>query len=137
MLTDLNELSRQTAEAERYGTQEYMLEFCRTCKKKKQNFEKGIVCGLTNEKPDFFDVCEMYEIDAEKKIIEEKKKEKEKAGGFIGGYIGALFLGFLGLFRGIFLSEKFDFISISIIVISIMWLIIAGIRAHKASQKIE
>ncbi|MFA0961553.1 RDD family protein [Roseivirga sp. BDSF3-8] len=40
--------------------QEYRLSYCKVCQNKKFNPETGLVCGLTNEKPDFMESCDHY-----------------------------------------------------------------------------
>ncbi|MGH1386093.1 hypothetical protein [Kordia sp.] len=45
------------------------IEFCKTCTNRSFSSSKGIVCGLTNEKPNFVLSCSDYERD----IKEEKK----------------------------------------------------------------
>jgi hypothetical protein len=38
-------------------TRDEQLEFCKKCTNRKMDFQKGLVCGLTNEKADFEDTC--------------------------------------------------------------------------------
>ncbi len=36
------------------------LEFCRVCQNRKIDFKIGLVCSLTQEKPDFLEVCQSF-----------------------------------------------------------------------------
>ncbi|WP_299458582.1 RDD family protein [uncultured Microscilla sp.] len=46
---------------------EYCLQFCKVCQHQKFNLQEGIVCGLTDKKPDFADTCAHFVEDQEKK----------------------------------------------------------------------
>lgn len=39
------------------------LKFCKSCTNRKMNFATGLVCGLSNEKPDFAISCPNFQID--------------------------------------------------------------------------
>ena len=41
------------------------LEFCSVCEKRKMDFKTGLVCFLTNEKPDFEEKCQSFIKDEE------------------------------------------------------------------------
>lgn len=41
------------------------LKFCKTCLNRQINFEKGLLCGLTNEMASFENECESYKVDSE------------------------------------------------------------------------
>lgn len=58
-------------------TIEDQLKFCKVCKNKRMNVQKGIVCGLTGEKPDFNELCPNYEEDA-KEVKKEKQVQVER-----------------------------------------------------------
>jgi len=49
-------------------TREEHLRFCKICKKRKFNPNKGIICSLSNEIADFEDECSSFEEDAKIKI---------------------------------------------------------------------
>lgn len=49
-------------------TQEERLEFCTICKHRELNFEKGLLCGITNQYATFENTCENYDEDLEKRI---------------------------------------------------------------------
>ncbi len=39
------------------------INYCRVCENRKTDYERGIVCGLTDEKPTFEDSCPDFIID--------------------------------------------------------------------------
>ncbi|MDT7830879.1 hypothetical protein RQM59_00720 [Flavobacteriaceae bacterium S356] len=58
------------------------LEFCKKCEKKTFNQSVGIICSLTNAKPNFIESCDDYVIDPTEVIRNEvrakiKKEETE------------------------------------------------------------
>lgn len=54
------------------------LEYCKKCTKQKFNPSQGIICSLTNQKADFENECEHFEIDETKIVIETEKQKTEK-----------------------------------------------------------
>jgi hypothetical protein len=50
------------------------LKYCEICKNRKLDFEKGLLCGLTNEHATFTDTCSSFELDEyqNKKTVERK-----------------------------------------------------------------
>ena len=60
------------------------LAYCKTCQNRKFDMNTGIVCGLTDQKPQFEDKCADYNIDeAEVKLQLEKQEiqQREEQGG--------------------------------------------------------
>jgi len=55
------------------------LEFCTICENRKVDFKTGLVCNLTNEKPNFENNCEFFKKD--EKEAERKLKMKLDATG--------------------------------------------------------
>jgi len=55
-------------------TREEHLKFCKTCTKRILDRNVGLICSLTNEKADFENECEFYEID--EKVVEKMDTEK-------------------------------------------------------------
>lgn len=51
------------------------LEFCKKCEKKTSDLRVGIVCSLTNAKPDFKDSCDDFTLDHAEKIKEESREK--------------------------------------------------------------
>ena len=51
------------------------LRFCKNCVHRKNNLQKGILCGLTNEKPNFETFCKDY---VENTAAVEKSRERDK-----------------------------------------------------------
>jgi len=54
------------------------LEYCKKCTKQKFDPRLGIICSLTNQKADFEDECEHFEIDKAKIVTETEKQKTEK-----------------------------------------------------------
>lgn len=54
------------------------LEYCRKCTKQKFDLGQGIICGLTNQKADFENECEHFEIDKAKIVTETEKLKTAK-----------------------------------------------------------
>lgn len=46
-------------------TREEYLKICRICENRKQDYEHGMVCGLTGRKADFEDKCPSFVLDNE------------------------------------------------------------------------
>lgn len=55
------------------------LEFCTICKNRKVDFKNGLICNLTNEKPDFINICDSFTKDHDE--AERKLKLKLDAAG--------------------------------------------------------
>ncbi len=78
-------------------TEKEKLDYCRVCENRKTDYERGIVCGLTNEKPTFEESCPDFTIDevnADRlvdrdsnvhKIMKEVYAGEKKKKGFLGG----------------------------------------------------
>lgn len=54
-------------------TKEERLKYCSVCKNKKLDFDRGLLCSLTDEAPTFEVECENIQVDVE----EQEKKEKQ------------------------------------------------------------
>ena len=54
-------------------TPEEKIKICAMCKNRKMSMQKGIVCGLTGEKPQFEESCESFIVD-EKVLLEEQRR---------------------------------------------------------------
>lgn len=64
------------------------LAFCTICKNRKVDFKSGLICNVTNEKPDFEDKCETFLKDEEE--AERKLKLKLDAAGTSKSQNGSL-----------------------------------------------
>jgi len=60
-------------------TRQERLKYCKTCNHKKFNFDKGIICSLTNNIANFEDLCENYLKDEKLVSLENFKTEKAKS----------------------------------------------------------
>lgn len=58
-------------------TPEEKIKICTLCQNSKRSLKKGIVCGLTDEKPQFEVTCESFLIDKEK-VEREKRHQEDK-----------------------------------------------------------
>lgn len=54
------------------------LEYCKKCTKKSFDSRQGVICSLTNQKADFENECEHFEIDKAKIAAETEKQKAEK-----------------------------------------------------------
>ena len=62
-------------------TREEHLEYCKVCKNQKFDLSQGIICGLTNKKPDFELKCESYIEDSNLKNKEDATKVERETSG--------------------------------------------------------
>jgi rhomboid protease GluP len=62
------------------------LEYCKKCTKQKFDSRQGIICSLTNQKADFENECEHFEIDKAKIVTETEKQKTEKKGKVSFGF---------------------------------------------------
>ena len=59
-------------------TREEHVKFCKICKNRKLDRNKGIVCELTNEIADFVDECSNFEEDGKPELTWQKINKKQK-----------------------------------------------------------
>lgn len=59
-------------------TPEEKIKICALCQNRKMSLQKGIVCGLTDEKPQFEEACESYLVDEKEVAIEKERLEDEE-----------------------------------------------------------
>lgn len=60
-------------------TTEERIKICATCKNRKMNLKKGLLCAMTDDKPQFKDTCESYVLDEKEKAAEKAREEMNKA----------------------------------------------------------
>lgn len=72
------------------------IKFCATCKKSKRDIQRGIVCGLTNEKPAFENTCPDIDID-ETEVAKTNKITKEARKNEISGGLAFFLWAIIGL----------------------------------------
>jgi len=76
------------------------LKFCRTCQKRKLDPATGIVCSLTDKKPEFEEFCNDYQIDqaeADRLVaLERAAVEEEQQGGMFAPEKKGIKKGMLG-----------------------------------------
>lgn len=81
-------------------TLEDRLQYCRICKNRKLNPATGLVCGLTNEEPEFVGQCPEINIDKEEADrlvkLEKDAVREEYYSGYFASERGALKMGVLG-----------------------------------------
>lgn len=64
------------------------LVYCKKCTNRKHDFQVGVVCGLTGEKPQFETECENYKFDSVAAVkVAQKEREKEILSGTVSGGI--------------------------------------------------
>lgn len=54
------------------------LKVCQTCKNCKRDIDRGLMCALTDEKPDFEESCDKYESDGKAEIRQQYRAESDK-----------------------------------------------------------
>lgn len=54
------------------------LKVCQTCKNCKRDIDRGLICALTDEKPDFEESCDKYESDGKAEIRQRYRAEADK-----------------------------------------------------------
>ncbi len=65
------------------------LKFCQVCEKRKMDFNVGIVCSLTGEKPAFVSKCDDFAMDMAEANRKAVLKQKAEAGEVSGGGFAA------------------------------------------------
>lgn len=72
-------------------TPDEIIEFCSKCQKREFSTERGLVCSLTKEKPDFEDECASFDPDNEKIAFQKSKDESRERSKSVSGWL-AFFL---------------------------------------------
>ena len=57
-------------------TREERLKFCSLCKNRKEDFKRGLLCSLTNEKATFEGECKDYVLDESEEAKQKRQKEE-------------------------------------------------------------
>lgn len=81
------------------------IKICANCKKSKRDIQRGIICGLTNEKPAFENTCPSLDID-EKESAKTKKIIKEARKNEISGSLSFFLWVIIGLFSTIEITSS-------------------------------
>ena len=110
-----------------YLAVEDRIKVCQVCTKKGFNTQVGIVCSLTEAKPEFIEFCDLYEEDAKAKVLHGKTSDSSSKEGLLpsGSWKGALLMAAFGFLRAAMkgLDDPFGII---FLVLGIGWLVIAG-----------
>jgi hypothetical protein len=76
------------------------LQFCKVCNNRKMDFNAGMLCKLTNSKPDFEEKCPSFDMDsvAAKEYLSRKEAlaQSEQEGGFFAAEKKGFSMGMLG-----------------------------------------
>lgn len=72
-------------------TPDEKIELCSKCQKREFSTERGLVCSLTKEKPDFEDECASFDPDNEKIAFQKSKDESRERSKSVSGWL-AFFL---------------------------------------------
>ena len=59
-------------------TKEERLKYCSVCKNKKLDFDRGLICSLTDENPTFEGECESIQVDVEEQARKEQQSKELK-----------------------------------------------------------
>lgn len=96
------------------------LKYCRICENRKMNSAIGLVCVLTNEKPNFETNCPDFKIDqleADRLVLLERDaKEEDESSGYFAPEKKAIKMGVLG--------------GVIMIAIAIIWFIVGLINGY-------
>ena len=60
-------------------TKEERLNYCKVCKHRKLDFDRGVICSLTGDIPLFESECEKYDVDTEEVERLETQKKEDKS----------------------------------------------------------
>jgi hypothetical protein len=96
------------------------LKYCRICENRKMNPAIGLVCGLTNEKPNFETNCPDFKIDqpeADRLVkLERDAKEEEESSGHFAPEKKAIKMGVVG--------------GVIVIAIAIIWFVVGWVNGY-------
>lgn len=121
---------------------------CKTCQNRRFDTKTGIVCGLTNLKPDFEYECKDYLEDgvaarAEQRKIEDLKKEEELAAtgglsniGITNGYLAGVIIFIVFIAINLLTIIAFDRIFLYTLILPIVS-ILGFIHQFKKNKKKE
>lgn len=85
------------------------LRYCQICNHRKVDFEKGIVCGFTNQIADFTDTCPSFEENAQLKQELQEKIQAAELENSIAGFSSRL------------ANHMIDNIFVNFIVLALAW----------------
>ncbi len=108
-----------------FSSTEERLKLCKICLNRQIDFNQGLQCKLTNQKPDFVSSCEKFTIDKKEKEKIEKLSfdfEKNKK-GFINSWKGALLFSLFGFVRAAIKGPE-DPMGLVFILLGVGWLLI-------------
>lgn len=132
-------------------TRAEQLKYCKVCKKKEFNMQKGIVCSLTNEQATFDDECKDFEADLDAQKVEQDKElekqkieERELTGGLnsvgiksgIAAGIILIILGIAWLIGGLLFLDRLFIYSFFVIISGIIALA-KGISKEREKAKLR
>ncbi len=120
----------RTMKNKQYQTHEERIKLCLLCANRKIDTSKGMLCGITDEKPNFETFCNDYKED--EKAIEKKELlyADEVHNNFWGSWMGALLFAVFGFIRAALkgLDDPFGIIFLSL---GIVWLAVAVFMPKK------
>ena len=119
-------LSKAETEQEKVIAQyhERRFDFCRNCSNRKTDLYKGMICGITDEKPDFVNICKDFKMRDSYKPEAQKPAPSKMMRGlilfviFAGLQSAFSFIVSLANFRGI------DTIIVPLLVLIVLWVLI-------------
>lgn len=97
-LTNQNE-SMEVMQAKSFNTLNERLVLCKVCTNRKTDMNKGMVCGLNEEKAVFTTFCTDYYQDEKEKKRQLELNPPKKKSGFFGSWKAALLMSVLGFAR--------------------------------------
>lgn len=112
-----------------YRTIDERLVLCQQCHLRAFNAESGLLCSLTNKKPEFTTRCEYFQVDESVKSRTAEVVSQPPA-GFWGSWKPALIMAILGFGRAFLraYSNQVDPLSIIFMLLGIGWLVMVFVR---------
>lgn len=125
----------KAVEKRSYSTLEERLKLCQQCEHRAFSSESGLLCDITNRKPDFVLHCENFQVDENLRL----KSMKAKPSGPTSFWVSkkpALVLSFLSLIKLLLkaYSNKLDYLGIFFLIIGIVWFLVAGSNQEEGRE---
>lgn len=121
--------TQTSAVRDSYRTIDERLQLCQQCRLRSFDPASGLLCSLTNKKPDFMMRCEYFQID-ESVQARMPEASPQAPAGFWGSWKPALLMSILGFGRAFLraYSNEVDILSIVFMLLGIGWLVLVFTR---------
>lgn len=110
-----------------FSNLEERLKLCQQCQRRAFSRENGLICSLTNKKPDFTLQCEHFQVD-ENLRLKSMEITPVVSTGFWVSRKPAIILSALAFLKAFIkaYSNKVDYMALIFLIIGIVWLLVAG-----------